>query len=142
MATAFTAAHLLVPGVLMTLFKQNILNGGLKQVTTVSHFLTFGAIKWVCCVLEYKTSEYSYSFSSTIKHFRITAYICLGYKIACFEETSLLCNSRPETRGGWLSGSPRVIEAGGGLHVRWGAASWQAFFYMWGTRCPSCLSNP
>lgn len=78
MVAGFTATHLLVPWVLTTLFKQNILNGGIKQVTTMSHFVTLGAIKWVCCVLEYKTSEYSYSFSSSIKHFRITAYICLG----------------------------------------------------------------
>lgn len=62
----------------------------------MSHFVTFGAIKWVCCVLEYKTSECSYSFSSSIKHFRITAYICLGFKIPHFEETSLLCNSKPD----------------------------------------------
>lgn len=99
MVAGFTAIHLLVPWVLTTLFKQNILNGGIKKVTTVSHFVTFGAIKWVCCVLEYKTSESSYSFSLSIKHFRITAYICLGFKISHFEETSLLCNSKPDLGG-------------------------------------------
>lgn len=96
MVAGFIAAHLLVLWVVTTLFKQNVLNGGIKKVTTVSHFVTFGAIKGVCCVLEYKTSECSYSFSSSIKHFRITAYICLGFKIPRFEETSLLCNSKPD----------------------------------------------
>lgn len=43
----FTAAHLLVPLVSTTIFKQNTLNGGIKKVTTVSHFVTFGAIKWL-----------------------------------------------------------------------------------------------
>lgn len=52
MVAGFIAAHLLVPWVLTTLLKQNILNGGIKQVTTVTHFVTFGAIKWVCCILE------------------------------------------------------------------------------------------
>jgi hypothetical protein len=96
MVSGFIASHLLVPWVLTALFKQNILDVGMKQVTTVSHFVKFGAIKWVCCVLEYKTSECSYSFSSTIKHIRITAYICLGCKIPHFEETSVLCNSKPD----------------------------------------------
>ena len=41
MVVGFTAAHLLVPWVLIALFKQNILNGGIKKVTTVSHFCNF-----------------------------------------------------------------------------------------------------
>lgn len=100
MVAGFTAAHLLVPWVVTTLFKQNILNGGIKKVTTVSRFVTFGVIKWTCCVLEYKTSESSYSFSSSIKHLKIPAYICLGFKIPHFEETSLLRNSRPDVEWG------------------------------------------
>lgn len=68
----------------------------LKRSQQWAVFVTFGAIKWVCGVLEYKTSECSYSFSSSIKQFRITAYICLGFKIPRFEETSLFWNCKPD----------------------------------------------
>lgn len=68
----------------------------LKRSQQWAIFVTFGAVKWVYCVLEYKTSECSYSFSSSIKHFRITAYICLGFKIPRFEETSLFWNYKPD----------------------------------------------